>query len=88
MEVKVYLAHEQFELLQLLAHEGGETVQQLMLRLVLKEDFDRHVSYDAMRGMYSYHRCYCNNCFLQGANVRETQKMSSIPVTRKLTRHD
>jgi hypothetical protein len=87
MEVKVYLAHEQFELLQLLAREGGETVQQLMLRLILKEDFERHVSYDAMRGMFSYHRCYMN-CFLQGGNTRETQKMSAIPVTRKLQRHD
>lgn len=88
MEVKVYLAHEQFELLLLLAREGGETTQQLLLRLILKEDFDRHVSYDAMRGLFSYHRCYCINCFLQGANIRETQKMAAIPVTRKLTRHD
>jgi len=83
MEVRVYLTHEQVELLQLLAKEGNETVQQLMMRLILKEDFDRHVSYDAMRGMYTYHQCNCQQCFLTG-DIRETQKVASVPITRKI----
>ncbi len=83
MEVKFYLAHEQFQLLELLALEGGESVQQLLLRLVLKEDFERHCSYDAMKGQYSLHECYCYRCFLKG-HARSTQKMIAAPKTRRL----
>lgn len=87
MEVKFYLTHEQFQLLELLALEGGESVQQLVQRLVLKEDFERHCSYDALRGQYSLHQCYCQNCFLKG-HARETQKMIAIPKTRRLMDND
>jgi hypothetical protein len=83
MEVKLYLAHEQFQLLEMLALEGGETVQQLMLRLILKEDFERHISYDAMRGQFALHECYCNRCFLKG-HARTTQKMHAVPKTKRL----
>jgi hypothetical protein len=83
VKIEIYLAHEHFQLLEMLALEGGETVQQLMLRLILKEDFERHTAYDAVRGQYTLHQCYCSRCFLKGV-ARDTQKM---PITRKLRDH-
>ena len=83
MKVELFLAHEQFQLLELLALEGGESVQQLLLRLIMKEDFERHISYDAMRGQYHLHECYCYKCFLKGL-ARSTQKMVAAPKTRRL----
>lgn len=86
MEIKFYLAHEQYQLLTLLAREGGETTQQLLLRLILKEDFERHCTYNAMTGQYQLHECFCRRCFLRDAGNTTYEIPIVTPVTRKLRR--
>lgn len=53
-------------LLQQLATEWRETPQQLLERLIDKENFDRHGSYEALKGKFYAHTCMSMDCFMKG----------------------
>lgn len=52
-------------MLEALAREGRETPQQLLERLLEKENFERHGIYDAMNGKLYTKECMCLDCFMK-----------------------
>lgn len=52
-------------MLEALAKEGRETPQELLERLLEKENFSRHGVYDAMRGKVYSKTCISMDCFMK-----------------------
>lgn len=52
-------------MLEALAKEGRETPQQLLERLIEKENFARHGVYDAMKGKVYSKTCMSMDCFMK-----------------------
>lgn len=59
------------ELLEALAKEWRETPQELLHRLIEKENFDRHGSYEALRGKFHVNTCMSTDCFMKGVTIQK-----------------
>ena len=60
------ITNKQLALLQQLATEWRETPEQLLERLINKENFERHYVFDAMNGKVSHKTCISLDCFMEG----------------------
>ena len=63
MTISLKPEHEQ--LLQNLAQESRETPEELLARLIQKENFSRHYEYDALSGKTTNRQCMSRECFLK-----------------------
>jgi hypothetical protein len=61
----ILLKPEYEHVLQDLAKESSETVDELLSRLIQKEHFERHYTYDGLSGKLTPKQCMCRECFMK-----------------------
>jgi hypothetical protein len=62
---RVVINSESYNLLRELCEENGETIQECVERLIDKENFDRHYTYDGLSGKTYQHTCLSNKCIMR-----------------------
>lgn len=65
---RLLITSEKFDLLRRLCEENDETIQECIERLIDKENFARHSTYDGITGKTMHHTCMSHKCMLKSQN--------------------
>lgn len=66
---RIVITSESYDLLRELCKENDETIQECIERLIDKENFDRHYTYNGITGETLLHTCMSHKCIMK--NVLE-----------------
>ncbi len=62
---RIVITSEKFDLLRELCEENDETIQECIERLIDKENFSRHYTYEALSGKTTLHSCHSHKCMIK-----------------------
>lgn len=62
---RIVITSEKFDLLRRLCEENDETIQECVERLIEKENFDRHYTYDGLSGKTYQRTCMSHKCMMK-----------------------
>lgn len=62
---RVLITSTKFDLLRRLCEENDETIQECIERLIEKENFSRHYTYDGLSGKTILHSCLSLKCIMK-----------------------
>lgn len=68
---RVLITSTKFDLLRRLCEENDESIQECVERLIEKENFDRHYTYDGLSGKTYQRTCMSQKCMLKNTKERQ-----------------
>ena len=69
---RILITSTKFDLLRRLCEENDETIQECIERLIEKENFSRHSTYDGLLGKTTQHLCHSQKCMLKRQKEENT----------------